>query len=279
MRRKNPPRGAFTLIELLVVIAIIAILAAMLLPALSRAKTRAQRISCTGNLRQLAFAWVMYATDNGGQLTCNYPILSGSVPHPENWYPGDARVPPSGYYGPIGQYGPTSRYAAEQGKLFPYHKSYDVARCPADNRIYNNERVLRSVSMNGWINGRSLGDPTGASTYLTPASDGGLTYRLFRKDSQILKPSEIWVLIDEDADPKKEQSINDSMFVVNMSTPSFPDAPSTRHDKAFGINFADGHAEIYRMRSASSWNWKTLPINANPRVDYDWLAQRSTALK
>jgi prepilin-type N-terminal cleavage/methylation domain-containing protein len=267
MAKSARARAAFTLIELLVVIAIIAILAAMLLPALSKAKIKGARISCLSNLRQLGLAWVMYSTDSGGALVGNYPILSAGVPHPENWFPGYSGAGAhDSYYGSAGQYGATSRYSAEQGKLWPYTKSYDIARCPADRSMVNGIRVIRSYSMNGWMNGRSYGDEV--TDYNTPTNDRFLRHRFFRKDSQLTRPSELWVLLDED-----EKSINDSMFLVDMGFGGgLVDAPSRRHDRSYGINFADGHSEIYKLKDERTIKWTALPVAKTGPLNPDWVA-------
>jgi prepilin-type N-terminal cleavage/methylation domain-containing protein len=262
VRRFQHGRTGFTLIELLVVIAIIAILAAMLLPALAKAKVRAHRVSCMSNLRQIGFAWVSYSADSRGELVSNQPIAaSGSgTPNPYDWFPGYSAVGAhNAYYGPAPDYAATSKVSAERGALFPYHKSYEVARCPADRSNINGVPVIRSYAMNGWMNGASFGDPSGNSTtYHSPGNDQFLTMRFFRKDAQLASPSKLWVLLDED-----EKSINDSMFLFKMGGDgrAWVDAPSRRHDKAFGMNYADGHSEIYTIKTAALLNWGSLPIN------------------
>jgi hypothetical protein len=140
-------------------------------------------------------------------------------------------------------------------------------RCPADKRDVNGQPVVRSFSMNSWMNGRSHGDPTGASTFNTPDADGGLTYILFRKENQIAQPARMWCLIDEDA-----ETINDSLFVVDMSADNgIPDRPSTRHGNAYELTFADGHSENIRL-VAPITTWET---GNSDGPDPDWVKLKS----
>jgi len=139
-------------------------------------------------------------------------------------------------------------------------KSAGVYRCPADRRTVDGLPVVRSYSMNAWMSGRTFGDPTGASNFTTPEQDGTLTYILFRRENQIARPATLWQLIDED-----ETTINDSMFMVDMSSHNgIWDLPSTRHGRAYALNFADGHAETIRMLAPGS-DW------LGSSTDPDWL--------
>jgi len=269
-------KRAFTLLELLVVIAIIAILAALLLPALSAAKQKAQRIGCMNNLRQLSLACKMYADDSHGELVSSWPIGWDNYPvNPYSWCPGWVSYDNPGNfyfnYGPDPQFNCTNVYALQQGAIWQYVKSAGVYRCPADGRSLGGVPVVRSYSMNAWMCGRSYDDPTGASTFVTPENDATLTYTLFRRESQLASPAQMWTLIDEDA-----SSINDSLFLVDVGARNgIIDMPSSRHGKSYELGFADGHMENIKMLApAADWmrydswpdpdwvklkNWTTVP--------------------
>ena len=266
LSRVTGHRFAFTLLELLVVIAIIGILAALLLPVLARAKLKAQGVACLNNLRQLSVGCKLYADENGGELVSSWPIGFGAYPvNPCSWCPGwvSYENPSNGAYdyGPDPQFNCTNVYALQQGAIWPYVKSVDAYRCPADDRSMGGLPVVRSYSMNSWMNGRSYGDPTGSTTFVTPDEDSTLTYTFFRKENQIMQPAQMWSLIDEDG-----STINDSLFVVDIGEQNaISDLPSTRHGGAYELDFADGHAESIKwLASAAAWT------SANPGPDPDW---------
>ncbi len=236
-------RRAFTLIELLVVIAIIAILAAMLLPALSAAKGKAQRIACMNNLKQLETAWVMYNGDNNGNLpSCNPFDPTTSVLNQNAWVRGVASL--FNYGGPFGVVDAgvldcTNQRAITLGTLYPNIQSFGIYRCPTDQRAVGGVPVLRSYSMNNWMNGEP---------FASPANDFDTAHRLFKKDAAIAHPSELYVFLDED-----ESTLNDGMFVVYMNpVAGFQDVPTKRHQTGYPITFADGHAEIFKFGSYSA---------------------------
>lgn len=141
--------------------------------------------------------------------------------------------------------------------------------------------MVRSISMNGWINGSSYGDPSGNSvaydvrSSAPTSAEGAMKYIFFRRENQLRTPSKTWLLLDED-----EKSINDSMFLVDMgSGRGLVDAPARRHGNAYGINFTDGHAEIFKLLDARTINWTSLAIDKTNNKDWEKLSEVTTQLK
>src|SRR5688572_2356238 len=231
--------SAFTLIELLVVIAIIAILAALLLPALSRSKQHALNIACINNQKQLTLCWAMYSHDNNDKLPPNNSVYDINTGQPipgvdlnQTWCPGNARMD-------------TNAANIEKGYLFGYNRSAAIYHCPADRSFVELSpgvtlpiQRTRSYNMSQSINGIS-GPIAGVhSLYWIPS---------YQRLSEIKGPAGIFVFIDV-----HEGGILDALFGLPPLDSSWDgdwfDLPANRHNQGCSLSFADGRAE--------RWKWK-----------------------
>jgi len=289
---------AFTLIELLVVIAIIGILAGLLLPALSRAKGRAQGIACVNQGKQMMTAMLLYTTENSEFFPPNPD--DGNTNAGFNWCGGQA-----GIGGPQ-EFDPDVLADPNRSLLIGYlGGKVEVFRCPADQRMgpYQGSKpaffgqivpAARTFSMSqavGTIDPGFEDSEFSGSGYVhsgvptLPVNGPWLNnqfnhrrnspWHTFGKssDTHAPGPSGLWVLLDEDA-----RGLNDAAFAFGMESPAWFDAPGTYHDGGCGFAFADGHSETHHWRDrndkVSGGDAITDPAG---QQDWEWMQQRTSA--
>jgi prepilin-type N-terminal cleavage/methylation domain-containing protein/prepilin-type processing-associated H-X9-DG protein len=290
--RKNS--SGFTLIELLVVIAIIAILAAMLLPALNSAKQRALSIKCMSNYKQLGLAWFMYANDNSDKLVSNndeFPVAG--APKNKNW------ILPGG--SPLLDWSGSSNntntlFLTVDSPLLGtaligsyVANSVSIFVCPGDNKLFKTQLAkgwsnrYRTCAMDG-----AVGDGT---KYFGPAPMGAGIWSSFynaRKSTDFHNPgpSDCWVITDEHPD-----SDDDAVLFVNPSDANgtgttFTELPGSLHGKGSGMVFADGHSEVHVWKGAITTQPVTymtylqnVPVTTDraSQLDLAWFAQHTPA--
>lgn len=232
-------RRGFTLIELLVAIAILAILFAMLIPAVSGAKARALRVTCLNQIKQLTTAWQLYPADNGGRLVENWP-----QPQPTNsWVLGETK----------NRQAVTNETFIRRGELFPYASDVKSYRCPADNARAGGAARVLSYAMNGWLGSRYMEMERQEKHYRTFVKEGELA---------VTSPVILWVLADED-----EATLDDGWFLVTMNDAQpFASRPATRHSHACNLGFADGHAGYLKLQPST-----TAAAAATSAANVDWI--------
>jgi prepilin-type N-terminal cleavage/methylation domain-containing protein/prepilin-type processing-associated H-X9-DG protein len=252
-------KAAFTLIELLVTIAIIAILAALLLPALSKSKDKAQGVTCASNIKQLAIAWLLYADENAELFVNNHGVPETLARRQtwannvQDWLASDDN---------------TNLTFLSDSKLGPFaNHATKIYKCPSDRQPAPNGERIRTMSMNAMV-----GNPGELTNRFNPL------YLQFYKSADVPQPSNFFVFLDEQAD-----TLNDGFFVNRLDDYMWGNVPGSYHNGSMNLSFVDGHVESHRwvvpqtivpVRGA-----RIDKIAAQPTTDFEWLKIRTSIKK